>query len=134
MKEPRVMKPWHIIFTTFYFLLCPVALFIIAGDFKWIEGWIFTVIWLTWCYVILIYLVKKDPGLLRERLTSPLQKEQKEGQDIRQKGWDKPILIIIFIFFVVWGVGTPLDAKRFALSPEFPILVKVIGVIFLIVD
>jgi protein-S-isoprenylcysteine O-methyltransferase Ste14 len=75
-------------------------------------------------------LAKKDPGLLRERLTSPIQKGQKKKQDIRQKEWDKPILIIIFIFFVVWVVGTPLDAKRFALSPEFPILAKVIGVIF----
>ena len=129
MKEPEVLKPWHIIFLTFYFILCPLALFVFAGDFTWIEGWIFTIIWLAWCYAILIYLVKKDPGLLRERLTSPIQIRQKEKQDIQQKGWDKPILIVIFIFFVVWAVGTPLDAKRYALSPEFPIMVKVIGVI-----
>jgi protein-S-isoprenylcysteine O-methyltransferase Ste14 len=80
---------------------------------------------------MLIYLVKKDPGLLRERLVSPIQKEKKGEQDIQQKGWDKPIVAILFIFFVVWIVGTPLDAKRFGLSPEFPMLVKVIGAIFL---
>ncbi|MGD2249042.1 MAG: isoprenylcysteine carboxylmethyltransferase family protein [Candidatus Methanofastidiosia archaeon] len=131
MKEPDVLKPWHILFTAFYFLLYPAAVFVIAGDLTWIEGWIFTITWLTWCYAMLIYLAKKDPGLLRERLISPIQKEKKEEQDIRQKGWDKPIVAIFLIFFVVWIVGTPLDAKRFALSPEFPIVVKAIGTIFL---
>jgi protein-S-isoprenylcysteine O-methyltransferase Ste14 len=131
MKEPEVLKPWHIVFPAFYFLLYPAAVLAIAGDVTWIEGWIFTITWLTWMYALLIYLVKKDPGLLRERLVSPIQKEKKEEQDIQQKRWDKPIIAIMLIFFIVWIVGTPLDAKRFALSPEFPILVKVIGVIFL---
>ncbi len=130
MKD-QVSKPWHIILTAFTYLLFPVAVFVIAGDFKWIEGWIFAVIWLTWLYALLIYLVKKDPGLLRERFASTFQKEQKEEQDIQQKGWDRPILIIFNILAIVWVVGTPLDAKRFALSPEFPILAKVIGAVFL---
>jgi protein-S-isoprenylcysteine O-methyltransferase Ste14 len=80
---------------------------------------------------MMIYLAKKDPELLRERLVSPIQREKKEEQDIQQKGWDKPIVAILGIFSIAWIVGTPLDAKRFALSPEFPVLVKIIGVIFL---
>jgi protein-S-isoprenylcysteine O-methyltransferase Ste14 len=116
MKEPQPLKRWHILFIVFSVLLYPASVFVIAGDVTWIEGWIFTVSWLTWGYAIMIYLVKKDPGLLRERFASPFKKERKE-QDIQQK--------------IVWIVGTPLDAKRFGLSPEFPILVKVIGVIFL---
>ncbi|MGD2247374.1 MAG: isoprenylcysteine carboxylmethyltransferase family protein [Candidatus Methanofastidiosia archaeon] len=131
MEEPHVLKPRHIIYSVFIVLLYPAAIFVIAGDFTWIEGWIFTVIWLPWMYALLIYWIKKDPGLLRERFASPIQKEKKEEQDIQQKGWDKPIIAIILIFFIVWVVGTPLDAKRFALSPEFPILAKVIGIIFL---
>ena len=131
MKEPQVSKPRHIILTAITYLLFPVAVFVIAGDFKWIEGWIFAVIWLIWLYALLIYLVKKDPGLLRERFASTFQKEEKEEQDIQQKRWDKPILMIFNILAIVWIIGTPLDAKRFALSPEFPILAKVIGVIFL---
>ncbi|MBU7026662.1 MAG: isoprenylcysteine carboxylmethyltransferase family protein [Theionarchaea archaeon] len=131
MEEPQVLKLWHIIFSAFIVLLYPVAVFAIAGDFKWIEGWIFAVIWLIWMYALLIYWIKKDPGLLRERFASPIQKEKKEEQDIQQKRWDKPIIAILVIFFIVWIIGTPLDAKRFALSPEFPILAKVIGVIFL---
>ena len=131
MKEPQVLNPWYVIFSVFYIVLYPAALFAIAGDFKWIEGWIFTVIWLIWCYALLIYLVKKDPGLLGERIESPFQKEQKEAQDIQQKGWDKPIVMIYNILTIVWVVVTPLDAKRFALSPEFPILAKVTGAILL---
>ena len=131
MEEPQVLKCWHIIFSAFIVLLYPVAVFAIAGDFKWIEGWIFAVIWLIWMYALLIYWIKKDPGLLRERFASPIQKEKKEEQDIQQKRWDKPIIAILVIFFIVWIIGTPLDAKRFALSPEFPILAKVIGAVFL---
>jgi protein-S-isoprenylcysteine O-methyltransferase Ste14 len=131
MEEPQGLKPWYIIFSVFYIVLYPAALFVIAGDVTWIEGWIFTAIWLVWCYALLIYWIKKDPGLLGERLTSPFQKEQKGEEDIQQKGWDKPILIILCILAIVWVVGTPLDAKRFALSPEFPILVKIIGAILL---
>ena len=131
MKESQPVKPWHIIFSAFYGSLFPAAFFVLAGDFTWIEGWIFTIILLAWVSALLIYLVKKDPELFRERFVLPIQKEKKEGQDIQQKRWDKPIVAILGIFSVVWIVGTPLDAKRFALSPEFPVLVKVIGVIFL---
>jgi len=131
MEETHVLNPWHIIFSAFIVLLYPAAVFAIAGDFKWIEGWIFAVIWSTWMYALLIYWIKKDPGLLRERFAPPIQKEKKEEQDIQQKRWDKPIIAILVIFLIVWIVGTPLDAKRYALSPEFPILAKVIGVIFL---
>ncbi len=131
MEEPQVLKPWHIISSAFIVLLYPAAVFVLAGDFTWIEGWIFAVIWSTWMYALLIYWIKKDPGLLRERFASPIQKEKKEEQDIQQKRWDKPIIAILVIFLIVWVAGTPLDAKRFALSPEFPVLVKVIGVIFL---
>ena len=131
MKESQIIKPWHILFSVVYGLMFPAAFFVIAGDFTWIEGWIFTIILLVWSSALMFYLVKKDPELLRERLVLPIQKEKKEGQDIQQKRWDKPIIAILFIFFAVWIVGTPLDAKRFALSPEFPVLVKIIGVIFL---
>jgi protein-S-isoprenylcysteine O-methyltransferase Ste14 len=131
MEEPQRLKLWHIFIPAFSMLLYPVVLFVIAGDFTWIEGWIFAVIWLIWMYALLIYWIKKDPGLLRERYAKPFRKKQKEEQDIQQKRWDKPIMTIFSLLTIVWVVGTPLDAKRFALSPEFPILVKVIGVIFL---
>jgi protein-S-isoprenylcysteine O-methyltransferase Ste14 len=131
MKEPQVLKPWHIIFSAFIVLLYPAAVFVIAGDVTWIEGWIFAIIWSIWMYALLIYWIRKDPELLRERFASPIQKEKKEERDIQQKRWDKPIIAILVIFLIVWIVGTPLDAKRFVLSPEFPVLVKVIGVIFL---
>ncbi|MBU7047595.1 MAG: isoprenylcysteine carboxylmethyltransferase family protein [Theionarchaea archaeon] len=131
MKESQPVKPWHIIFSIFFTLLFPAAFFVLAGDFTWIEGWIFTIILLAWVSALLIYLVKKDPELFRERLVLPIQKEKKEGQDIQQKRWDKPIVAILFTFYGIWIVGMPLDAKRFALSPEFPVLAKVIGVIFL---
>ena len=131
MEEPHVLRPWHILFSAFIVVLYPAALFVIAGDLGWIEGWIFAVSWSIWMYALLIYWIRKDPELLRERFASPIQKEKKEERDIQQKGWDKPIIAVLVIFLIVWIVGTPLDAKRFALSPEFPVLVKVIGVLLL---
>jgi protein-S-isoprenylcysteine O-methyltransferase Ste14 len=107
MEELQPLKPRQIIFTVLYSLMYP------AGS------------------ALMIYLVKKDPELLRERLVSPIQRKKKGEQDIQQKGWDKPIVAILGIFAIGWIVGTPLDAKRFALSPEFPVLAKVIGTLFL---
>src|ERR1051325_10652520 len=102
-----------------YLSLFPVILFFLAGDWYWTEGWLFSTIFIALCYAPLIYLYFKDPALLKERFGSPLQ----EGQ----KPWDKVLLSVFFLEFLVWFAIMPLDARRFGWSPAFPLSIKIAG-------
>jgi protein-S-isoprenylcysteine O-methyltransferase Ste14 len=108
----------------FYLLLFPVILFLLAGDWRWIEGWLFSVIFLAMCYSTLIYLYFYDPALLKERFGSPIQETQ--------KGWDKVLLTLFFVEFIVWFAMMPLDVRRFGWSPPFPFWIKAIGTLLLL--
>lgn len=108
----------------FYLLLFPVILLSFAGDVRWIEGWLFSIIFYVMCSANLLYLHFKDPALLKERFGSPVQKEQKT--------WDKGLLLLFFLEFLIWFVIMPLDARRFGWSPPFPLWTRITGVILLI--
>lgn len=70
---------------------------------------------------MVVYLYIKDPALLNERFGSPVQKEQ--------KSWDKLLLPLFLLGFLIWFAIMPLDAKRFGLSPEFPLWIKIVGTV-----
>lgn len=106
-----------------YLALFPVILFVLAGDWRWIEGWLFSIIFMTLCFATLLYLYFYDPALLEERFGSPFQPSQ--------KGWDKVLLSLFFVDFLVWFAIMPLDAKRFHWSPTFPLWLKAIGTVLL---
>jgi len=108
----------------FYLLVFPVILFALAGDWRWTEAWVCSVIFLAMCYGTLVYLYFHDPALLQERFGSPIQETQKP--------WDKVLLSLFFVEFIVWWSIMPLDARRFKWSPEFPFWVKAIGTLLLI--
>lgn len=103
----------------FYLLIFPVILFTLAGDLRWIEGWVYSIIFLSMCYSTLLYLYFYDPELLKERFGSPVQKTQKT--------WDKVLLLLFFVEFLVWFAIMPLDARRFGWSPPFPLWLKIAG-------
>ena len=109
-----------------YLALLPVILFILAGDWRWIEGWLFSVIFLVMCHSTLLYLYFYDPALLKERFGSPFQPGQ--------KGWDKVLLSLFFVDFLVWFAIMPLDASRFHWSPTFPLWLKAIGTVLLVLS
>lgn len=72
----------------------------------------------------MIYLFHNDPALLAERSKAP-------GSD-NQKPWDKYLLTGAYIMAFMWYIIMPLDAKRFAWSPDFPLWLKVLGGLALI--
>jgi protein-S-isoprenylcysteine O-methyltransferase Ste14 len=116
---------WQVIFSFFYLLIFPVVLFSLAGDWYWTEGWIFSINFCVLSYAIVIYLYVEDPALLNERFGSPVQKNQ--------KSWDKIFLTLFFIGFLAWYGIMPLDARRFGWSPEFPLWLKILGILLFIV-
>lgn len=111
----------NIVATAIFF---PALILLLAGDWSWVEGWIFAI----WMVVMIesttIYLFFKDPALLAERARRPNAENQ--------KGWDKVLIIFILIIAIAWLIILPLDAQRFGWSPEFPLWLNVVGGLLLI--
>lgn len=107
----------------FYLLVFPAILLFLGGDWRWTEGWVYSILFYVMCSANLLYLYFKDPALLKERFGSPVQKEQKP--------WDKVLLILFFIEFIVSFAIMPLDARRFHWSPEFPLWIRIAGALLL---
>jgi protein-S-isoprenylcysteine O-methyltransferase Ste14 len=107
----------------FYLLIFPAILLFLGGDWRWTEAWVYSILFYVMCSANLLYLHFKDPALLKERFGSPVQKEQKP--------WDKVLLMLFFIEFLVSFAIMPLDARRFHWSPEFPLWIKIAGALLL---
>lgn len=113
-----------LIATFVYLLFFPVILLSLAGDLRWTEGWVYSIVFYVMCSANLLYLHFKDPALLKERFGSPVQKEQ--------KSWDKVLLLLFFLEFLVWFMLMPLDARRFHWSPVFPLWTRIAGGLLLV--
>lgn len=105
-------------------ILFPLIIFLAAGDWLWIEGWLFAIWSVTMVVSNMVYLYRNDPDLLAERSKVP-------GSD-NQKTWDKYVLSFAYFMAVVWFVIMPIEAKRFSWTIPFPLVVKIIGGFFLI--
>ena len=124
--ENKKLTIGQIIFTLIYILIFPALLLFLSGDWAWIEGWIFSIWFIILCYTTIIFLYRKDPSLLAERYRKPGTGDQ--------KGWDKYVVIGLVIGFTAWIIIMPLDAKRFEWTTNFPVWLKVIGMIELILS
>jgi protein-S-isoprenylcysteine O-methyltransferase Ste14 len=102
------------------FIAAMSALFMWAsGDWKWIAGWLFIALFFISSFAASWRMYLKDPGLFRERYSSPIQRDQKP--------WDKFVIILISVSWLVWFFIMPVDARRFGWSPDFPIWLKIVG-------
>jgi protein-S-isoprenylcysteine O-methyltransferase Ste14 len=115
----------RLIYSFIYLLFFPLLLLVLAGDWRWMEGWIFSAIFVLGSCATLLYLYFTDPELLKERYGSPVQKEQKP--------WDKVLLLVFFLEFLIWFALMPLDAKRFGWSATFPLWPRVAGMVLMVV-
>ena len=125
MDSSNTVPLSRVIGSLFYLLLFPVILFFLAGDWRWIEGWVYSVIFLLMSFGTLVYLYFHDPALLKERFGSPVQQTQKP--------WDKVLLLLFFVEFIVWFAMMPLDARRFGWSPPFPFWIRATGALLQII-
>ncbi|MFZ2448011.1 MAG: hypothetical protein WAW37_16765 [Syntrophobacteraceae bacterium] len=113
-NDNRKLTPGQILYAAFNVLLYPFLLFFLSGDWRWTEGWLFTVWFIGYCLVTTIYLYRNDPELLAERFKKP-------GTG-GQKGWDKYFVYVLIASFVAWFILMPLDAKRYGwtiIGPDF---------------
>jgi len=98
----------------------PILLFIPAGTLKWPEAWLFLIICLSWLGATLVWLMKNNPDLLKERLKMPIQKDQ--------KSWDKVIVLALLMLSMIWLPLPGLDAVRYQWS-HLPLVLKALGFI-----
>jgi protein-S-isoprenylcysteine O-methyltransferase Ste14 len=123
-KVPHGMILKAIIQTLVVYALTAAMLFVAAGTWRWPQGWIFIIEMVTTGIVLGIWLARYDPGLLAERMSSPLQRTQAAA--------DKLIILTLFVAWPAWLVFLALDAKRYRLS-HLPIWAQVAGAIFILV-
>ena len=124
-KDKRAKSSFSKLVITFiYLLIYPVLLFLLAGDWRWAEGWMFSACFCSLSFATVLYLYFKDPALLNERFGSPFQKGQ--------ESWDKIVIVLLMVGFLSRFVVMPLDAKRFGWSPPFPLWIKIIGALLFV--
>jgi protein-S-isoprenylcysteine O-methyltransferase Ste14 len=124
--EKNKLTAGRMALTAIYILIFPVLILLLSGDWLWVEGWIFNVWLLALCATTIIYLYRKDPALLAERYRQP--------GTANQRRWDKYIVYGLVLGFMLWIVIMPLDAKRYGWSPAFPLWLKIIGGIGLLLS
>ncbi len=100
-------------------IVFPGVTLLLAGDWGWLEGWVFGLWFDAMMLSIMIYTYLYDPALLAER-------SKWKGAD-NQKRWDRYVQVLILLMALLWLVILPLDARRFGWSPAFPLWAKVLG-------
>jgi protein-S-isoprenylcysteine O-methyltransferase Ste14 len=100
------------------FAVFAALLFVCAGTLLWPAGWAFMALFFGFALAIVLWLARKEPELLAERMSSPMQ----SGQPL----WDKVFVVAVVVFFVAWLILMPLDAVRFGWS-EVPDWLQIFG-------
>src|SRR5215216_5673322 len=90
------------------FAMFAALLFVSAGTLLWPAGWAFIAIFFSFAVAIVLWLARKEPELLQERMSSLMQ----SGQPL----WDKVFVVALMVLFVAWLILMPLDAVRFGWS------------------
>ncbi len=92
----------------FWIVSIGALLFVSAGTLDWRGAWIFMAEFVIGGLAVTLWLARHDPGLLKERMSAPFQKDQ--------VFWDKVFIAFIIVVWFSWLVLMALDAKRWSLS------------------
>ena len=98
------------------------VLFVSAGTVNWPAAWVFLAEMGGFGVAIGLWLARRDPALLAERLST--------GFQAAQKTWDKVFMATVFVLWTSWLVLMALDAVRFGWS-RMPIWAQAIGAILI---
>jgi protein-S-isoprenylcysteine O-methyltransferase Ste14 len=105
-----------------FFAAFALALFLPAGTMAWLAGWTFLVLFFSFFLAVNLWLLRHNPGLLKERMRFGTSDQQ---------GWDKVLFPLINLFAFVWLIFMSLDAVRFHWSPV-PLWLQLVGAIVLL--
>ncbi len=102
------MTAWSVAKSLLWIAAIVALLFWPAGTLRWPGAWIFLGEMAIGGVVVVWWLARHDPGLLRERLASPFQREQVFR--------DKLIIAAVIVGYYGWLALMALDAKRWGWS------------------
>jgi protein-S-isoprenylcysteine O-methyltransferase Ste14 len=119
MTSPNAVSVLRLAASVLYVAAFPALMLLLAGDARWIEGWLFTAWFVGLCATVLTWLYLKDPALLAERFRRP-------GSG-GQAPWDRAWIHFMQLSFIAWIVIMPLDARRLGWTPPFAPWVKAVG-------
>jgi protein-S-isoprenylcysteine O-methyltransferase Ste14 len=107
-------------------LSVPVLLMLLAGDGRWVEGWVFTGWWIGLTFTPIFYLYFTDPATLYQQyqiLGAPNQ------------SWSERLISAgLVIGFLDWLALMPLEARRFYYTAGFPDWLQWVGVVALVIS
>lgn len=106
----------------FLFLVFALALFLSAGTFAWLAGWVFMVLFFSFVFALTFWLFRHNPDLLKERMTVSRSD---------QKVWDKVFFALLQVVFLAWLILMPLDAVRWHWS-QIPVWLQIAGALLLV--
>jgi protein-S-isoprenylcysteine O-methyltransferase Ste14 len=130
MTEAKPVPALRLTAAALYVAAWPALMFVLAGDARWLEGWLFTG-WLLGLYAtITIWLYRKDPALLAERHRRPPRGPT--AGTTQQSGRDRIWVLLLVLGFAAWIVMMPLDARRFGWTPGFSWPAKAAGAALLL--
>jgi protein-S-isoprenylcysteine O-methyltransferase Ste14 len=89
---------------------------------RWINGWVFIAEFFVGGVVIMLWLARHNPDLLRERRRSIVQREQKV--------WDRWLMSAMAVLFYGWYALAGLDGGRLHMAP-MPLWLNAIGAILI---
>jgi protein-S-isoprenylcysteine O-methyltransferase Ste14 len=112
-----------LVLTALYLAIWPVAVLALAGDWRWVEGWLFNAWFVSVCIATITWLYLKDPALLSERFRRPGTGGQSQGDEL--------IVFALVGGFIAWIALMPLDARRFHWLPPVPLPLSLLGAVFL---
>lgn len=112
-----------VIQTTLWLVAMAALLFVPAGRIDWPGAWAFLIEMALMGLGIGFWLARHDPALLAERLSLPLQREQ--------KAWDKVFLSAVMALFILWLVVMGFDAGRWRWS-SVPLWAQGLGALLIL--
>jgi protein-S-isoprenylcysteine O-methyltransferase Ste14 len=118
-SKPAPKSLGKLVFGVVYVLIYPALLLFLSGDWRWVEGWVFSSWFVALCVTLIVYPYLRNPELFVER--------HERSSTGNQQGWDRYILFGLFLDFLASIIVMPLDAKRYGWTAHFPLWLKVLG-------
>lgn len=126
MAPPNSVPVLRLAAAALYIAALPALMLLLAGDAGWTQGWLFAAWLIGLSAIVIIWLYRKNPGLLAERFRRP-------GSG-GQSHWDEIWISFLQLGFITWIVIMPLDARRFGWTPPFSPWVRITGGAFLLLS
>ena len=124
MAATKPVSALKLVGAALYLAAWPSLMFLLAGDARWLEGWLFAGWFLALSGGVILWLYHKDPALLAERYRRPGSGGQKRG--------DEKIVVALAVGFAAWIAVMPLDVRRLGWTPPLPLGVKAAGGVLLL--